>query len=36
LHAEGVENEGYQLLIFNRWGELVFETNTQEQGWDGQ
>ncbi|AHW62107.1 gliding motility-associated C-terminal domain-containing protein [Draconibacterium orientale] len=35
LHAEGVLNDGYQLLIFNRWGELVFETDTQEEGWDG-
>ncbi|WP_052670947.1 PKD domain-containing protein [Draconibacterium sediminis] len=35
LNAEGVLNDGYKLLIFNRWGELVFETDTQEQGWDG-
>ncbi|WP_319503425.1 PKD domain-containing protein [uncultured Draconibacterium sp.] len=35
LYAEGVVPDGYNLVIFNRWGELVFETNTQEQGWDG-
>ncbi len=35
LYAEGVLNDGYKLSIFNRWGELVFETDTQEQGWDG-
>jgi gliding motility-associated-like protein len=25
----------YHLMIFNRWGELVFETRDQNQGWDG-
>lgn len=25
----------YELQIFNRWGELVFETNDVFQGWDG-
>ena len=25
----------YQLYIFNRWGELVFETKDVTQGWDG-
>lgn len=27
--------EEYRLSIFNRWGELVFETKDQNQGWDG-
>lgn len=36
LYAEGVVNEGYKLLIFNRWGEVIFESNSQEQGWDGK
>lgn len=26
---------GYQLMIFNRWGELVFETTDVNVGWDG-
>ena len=26
----------YSLKIFNRWGELVFETNNFEDGWDGK
>ena len=29
----GIEN--MQLLIFNRWGELVFQTQDYKIGWDG-
>jgi gliding motility-associated-like protein len=29
-------NENYQLLIFNRWGELLFESYDYEVGWDGK
>lgn len=25
----------YEMLIFNRWGELIFETHDVEIGWDG-
>lgn len=25
----------YHLMIYNRWGEMVFETYDQAQGWDG-
>lgn len=27
--------EEYKLMIFNRWGELIFETEDQNIGWDG-
>ena len=30
---EGVEN--YQLQVFDRWGELVFESSDVRKGWDG-
>lgn len=26
----------YNLKIFDRWGELIFETSTFEEGWDGK
>ena len=25
----------YKIQIFNRWGELVFENNNREMGWNG-
>jgi gliding motility-associated-like protein len=28
-------NQGYEFLIFNRWGELIFESQTVGEGWDG-
>jgi gliding motility-associated-like protein len=26
----------YHLMIFNRWGELIFESRNKDMGWDGQ
>lgn len=31
----GVDVQNYYLKIFNRWGELVFETEDPNEGWDG-
>jgi gliding motility-associated-like protein len=31
----GIIPESYQFMIFNRWGELIFETNNPQKGWDG-
>ncbi|HRJ39682.1 MAG TPA: gliding motility-associated C-terminal domain-containing protein, partial [Flavobacteriales bacterium] len=28
-------SEGYELMIFNRWGELLFESRNADTGWDG-
>ena len=25
----------YKMQIFNRWGELIFETTNADNGWDG-
>jgi gliding motility-associated-like protein len=35
LYVRGVFIEELELLIFDRWGSLVFETRNQEIGWDG-
>lgn len=31
----GMDPHDYQLLIFNRWGELLFQSNDISVGWDG-
>ena len=33
VHADLVRN--YEMQIFNRWGELIFQTKDVNQGWDG-
>ena len=33
--TSGYDHYNYNLLIFNRWGEIVFESKDTEQGWDG-
>lgn len=35
-YFEGVNNEDYELKVFNRWGELLFVSNDTELGWDGK
>jgi gliding motility-associated-like protein len=30
------ELEKYEFLIFNRWGQLIFKTNNQNDRWDGK
>jgi gliding motility-associated-like protein len=29
-------SENYSFKIFNRWGQLVFQTKTISEGWDGK
>ena len=36
IHAEGIVNDGYNLLIYNRWGEVIFQSYSQNNGWDGR
>ena len=31
----GFDPYNFEMLIFNRWGELIFETRDSEKGWDG-
>ncbi|PKP45207.1 MAG: hypothetical protein CVT95_09270, partial [Bacteroidetes bacterium HGW-Bacteroidetes-12] len=31
----GITDENYSFLIFNRWGELIFESHKLDDGWDG-
>ena len=33
---EGFDENDYTLYIFNRWGDLVFESHDMEVGWDGK
>ena len=35
LFVRGQNFDEFELLIFNRWGELVFTTNSSNVGWDG-
>ena len=31
----GVGLYEFELLIYNRWGQLIYKTNDQSEGWDG-
>ena len=31
----GYTTENYSFLIFNRWGELIYESSEMGEGWDG-
>lgn len=35
IFSSGFDPMNYQLLIYNRWGEIVFESRNSEIGWDG-
>lgn len=35
VFSSGIDPTEYNLKIFNRWGEIVFESNDTEVGWDG-
>jgi gliding motility-associated-like protein len=34
--SEGLMDEGYELQIFDRWGNLIFESHALNEGWDGK
>jgi len=35
IFSSGFNVENYELMIFNRWGQVVFETTDYLQGWNG-
>jgi gliding motility-associated-like protein len=35
VFTSGYDPYNYELLIFDRWGELIFESNNILEGWDG-
>ncbi|MEY4602709.1 MAG: hypothetical protein RIT43_1, partial [Bacteroidota bacterium] len=35
IFTSGFDPYSYGLYIFNRWGELIFESHNTEYGWDG-
>jgi gliding motility-associated-like protein len=35
IFANGIDRYNFNFQIFNRWGELIFETNDASTGWDG-
>jgi gliding motility-associated-like protein len=35
FHPIGIGIEKFSMQIFNRWGTMVFETSSPENGWDG-
>jgi gliding motility-associated-like protein len=34
--GNGLENNNYELLIYDRWGNLLFESHNLSVGWDGR
>ncbi|MBI1838086.1 MAG: gliding motility-associated C-terminal domain-containing protein [Flavobacteriia bacterium] len=35
IFTQGYDNYDFSMLIFNRWGETIFESNDPAMGWDG-
>ena len=35
VFTSGFDPQDYHLLIFNRWGEVIFESYNSANGWDG-
>lgn len=35
VHIQGIDIYSFHLQIFNRWGEMVFESHDENIGWDG-
>ena len=35
FYSQGYNLEDYEMYIYNRWGQLIFKTENQDDGWDG-
>jgi len=35
VFTSGIDYQNYSMLIYNRWGEVIFETHNLDVGWDG-
>lgn len=35
VFSGGIDQSSYQFTIYNRWGEIIFETRDPNTGWDG-
>lgn len=35
IHISGIDKYSFELELFNRWGELIFESRDPEGAWDG-
>ena len=35
VEVSGIDEFNFELLIFNRWGEIVWESRDPNVGWDG-
>jgi gliding motility-associated-like protein len=31
-----IDRDTYELLVFNKWGQMIFSTKDSEKGWDGK
>jgi gliding motility-associated-like protein len=35
VFTSGIDNYNYNLYVYNRWGEIIFESRDPAIGWDG-
>lgn len=36
VFAHGYQPDNFTMMVYDRWGEIIFESNTIEKGWDGK
>jgi gliding motility-associated-like protein len=36
VFGNGIDNNNFKLLVYNRWGEPIFESEDINKGWDGK